>query len=197
MESIIDSIIQEKEGYGLLEIIAVATAIIYIVLATKSNRWCFLFGLISSVIYVYLATSLKFYFDSAINSYYVFMSFYGWFAWSKNKKQEKNEIRWMKKKNLIGLLITSSLVTIILAFVANQLSDASLPYLDSFTTTFAILATWMVVKKYIENWLIWIAVDAVAAGMYFNKGLVLTALLFVAYTIIVIFGYFKWKKQIA
>jgi nicotinamide mononucleotide transporter len=87
-------------------------------------------------------------------------------------------------------------LTLILAFGAERFSTAELAYLDAFTTVFAIIATYMVVKKYIENWLIWIVVDLVASGMYFYKDLYFTSLLFLIYTLIAIFGYFKWKKLI-
>ena len=91
-------------------------------------------------------------------------------------------------------MIAGGTLTIVLAFVAEYFSNTQLAYLDAFTTIFAIIATFMVVKKRLENWLIWIVVDLVASGMYFYKELYFTALLFFTYTIIAIVGYFKWKK---
>lgn len=196
MESYFDSIYNESQAFGVIEVIAVVTALIYVVLAAQAKKLCFAFGLISSAIYVYLATELQFYFDSVINLYYVLMSFYGWFAWSKQKNLKQSGIQSMSKKMLYILLLVGLFVTIILAFSADRFSSASLPYLDAFTTVFAIIATWMVIKKYIENWLIWIIVDLIAMGMYFYKGLILTSFLFGIYTVIASFGYFKWKKQL-
>ena len=196
MESFFDSISQESLAYGWLEIIAVFTAVIYVFLAAKTNRWCFFFGLISSAIYIYLATSLKFYFDSAINIYYVFMSFYGWFSWSNTSTGKLQGILKMPKKQFIIILSAGLLLTAILASIVDHFSDASLPYIDAFTTVFAIIATWMVVKKYLENWLIWIVVDLIAAAMYFHKNLFITAALFLLYAIISIVGYKKWKIQL-
>jgi nicotinamide mononucleotide transporter len=193
MQELLAPFIQEGLTYGWLESIAVLSALVYVYLASKGNRLCFIFGLISSAIYVYLTIQLKFYFDTFINSYYIYMSFAGWFAW---KKQNNGEIAVQKlttKKLNLSLLIGFPL-TFLLAFWADQYTDASIPYLDAFTTVFSIIATWMVVKKYLENWLFWIVIDAVAAGMYFYKELYLTALLFILYTIIAINGYFKWKR---
>lgn len=196
MESYFDSIYNESQTFGIVEVIAVVTALIYVVFAAQAKKLCFAFGLISSAIYVYLATELQFYFDSAINLFYVLMSFYGWFAWSKQKNLKQSSIQSISKKMLYILLIVGLIVTILLAFSADRFSSASLPYLDAFTTVFAIIATWMVIKKYIENWLIWIVVDLIAMGMYFYKGLILTSFLFGIYTVIASFGYFKWKKQL-
>jgi nicotinamide mononucleotide transporter len=193
MQELLAPFIQEGLTYGWLESIAVLSALVYVYLASKGNRLCFIFGLISSAIYVYLTIQLKLYFDTFINSYYIYMSFAGWFAW---KKQNNGEIAVQKlttKKLNLSLLIGFPL-TFLLAFWADQYTDASIPYLDAFTTVFSIIATWMVVKKYLENWLFWIVIDAVAAGMYFYKELYLTALLFILYTIIAINGFFKWKK---
>lgn len=193
MQELLAPFIQESLTYGWMESIAVLSALIYVYLASKGKRLCFLFGLISSAIYVYLTIQLKLYFDTFINSYYIYMSFAGWFAW---KKQNNGEIYVQKistKRLRISLLIGFPL-TLLLAFWADRYTDASIPYLDAFTTVFSIIATWMVVKKYLENWLFWIVIDSVAAGMYFYKELYLTALLFILYTIIAINGYFKWKK---
>lgn len=182
------------EKSSILEIIAVGTALIYIFLASKSNKWCFLFGFISSAIYVYITFELAYYFDVLINAYYVGMSFYGWIAWGKIK-QSSISIRTIEKKKLFSILFICLLISSLTAFAMSKFSNASLPYLDAITTVYALLATWMLVKKYIENWLIWIVIDFLAAGMYFYKELYLTGLLFLLYSVIAIFGFRNWKKQ--
>jgi nicotinamide mononucleotide transporter len=195
MSELFSQLIDQSQALNFWEAIAVITALIYIYLAAKGNRWCFLFGLISSTIYIYLSASLKFYFDTLINSYYVVMSFYGWIVWSKNTEEEQSlVVKTLSKKAFLSCIVAGFVVTFLSGFSATQFSDAALPFLDAFTTVFSIIATWMVVKKQIENWLIWIVVDAVASGMYFYKELYLTSLLFIIYTIIAIRGYFKWQK---
>lgn len=197
MNDFLDSLYAESLDFGYLEIIGVSTALVYVALAAKGNRWCFLFGLISSLIYVYLSYILKFYFDFGINLYYVAMSFYGWIAWSENQNNNSEiVVRTYPSKKLLLIMAIGVLITAGLATLANRFSDAALPHLDAFTTVFSILATYLVVKKYIQNWLIWIVVDAVACYMYFYKELYLTAVLFFIYTIIAIVGYFKWEKLI-
>lgn len=197
MQEILAALYQEGQAFSWLEIIGVLTALIYVVLAAKGNKWCFLFGLISAIIYVYLSVVLKFYFDTAINVYYIIMSFYGWFSWGRKKSSPNFIPLQLKKKHFLAYLISGFIITLVLAFIVDQLSDAALPYFDAFTTIFAIIATYMVVKKWIENWLIWVVVDTVAAGMYWHKELYLTSLLFIVYTIISVVGYQKWKNQLA
>lgn len=195
MKEIISSFVSESIALGHWEIIAVSSALIYVALAAKANKWCFLFGLISSSIYIYLSATLAFYYDTLINIYYVLMSVYGWFAWSAKKEAEKGI--QVLGRNKFGLLIGIGIgITIAFALLSKYFLEGSLPYFDSFTTVFSFIATWMVIKKHIENWLIWVFVDFTAAFMYLYKGLYLTFLLFIIYTIIAIYGYLKWKKQL-
>lgn len=194
MQDFFAGIINELEVFNWLEITAVISALLYVFLAARGNKWCFLFGLISSAIYVYITFKLNFYFDVLINLYYIAMSYFGWISWSTEKDNSTLQISTTPKIQLKLYVIAGGILTIILAFVAEYFSNAQLAYLDAFTTIFAIIATFMVVKKQLENWLIWIVVDLVASGMYFYKELYFTALLFFIYTIIAIVGYFKWKK---
>lgn len=193
MLAFLESLFQEGQSFSPLEILAVLSALLYVFLASKANRWCFLFGLISSIIYVYLCTILKLYFDTFINAYYIVMSFYGWFAW-KTAEDKPIKIKIIKAKHFYLIIISGIIITLALALFATSYTDADLPYLDAFTTVFSIIATWMVVKKYLSNWLLWIVVDAVAASMYWYKELYLTSLLFLLYTIIAFNGYYKWSK---
>ncbi|MDB9963800.1 nicotinamide riboside transporter PnuC [Vicingaceae bacterium] len=190
-------LLTELEVFNTLEVIAVATALIYIYLASKGNRWCFLFGLISSSIYVYITLKLNFYFDVGINAYYVIMSFCGWFTWTSQTKYSALAVERISSKKLVLTIVGGAITFLTAAVFADFHSSAELVYFDAFTTVFAVIATYMVVKRQIENWLIWIVVDAVAAGMYLYKELYFTAFLFIIYTIVAIFGYSKWKKLLA
>jgi len=181
-------------NYGWWEIPAVLAALLYIILAAKQNRWCFLYGLVSSAIYVYLTLRLKLYFDTFINVYYVAISVYGWFDWGKADESSEvkvHRIAWRKFASYSLLIIAGSLV---LGYLAERFTDDSLPYWDSFTTLASIIATYWVVKRYLENWLIWIIVDLLCAIIYLYKGLPLTAGLFLLYTFTALFGYVNWLK---
>ena len=125
------------------------------------------------------------------------MSIYGWLNWKSNTEQGELKVSKIRPKTLFVWIVAGLILNILLAEFATRFSDASLPYLDAFTTIFAILGTYLVIKRKIENWLIWIVVDFIASGMYYYKELYLTSLLFFAYSIVAIFGYFNWKKQLS
>ncbi|MBR9831906.1 nicotinamide mononucleotide transporter [bacterium] len=194
--SIFDNFLSEVSNFSILEIIGVISSLLYIYFATKENRLCFLFGLISSTIYVYICFSYQLYFDTLINLYYIVMSFVGWAMWSENKNKVEEKVKSIQNKTFLLYATIGGLATLVFGGIALNYSDASLPFVDSFTTVFAIIATVMVVKKQIENWLIWIIVDGVGIGMYFYKELYFTSFLFLIYTIIAIQGYRKWKTQL-
>lgn len=181
----------------IIETIAVISSVMYVILAAKGKYLCFLFGLISSALYLYICLKYKLYFDVIINAFYIIMSIYGWLNWKSNTDLGELKVSKIRPKTLLVWIGGGLVLNILLAEFATRFSDASLPYLDAFTTIFAILGTYLVIKRKIENWLIWIVVDFIASGMYYYKELYLTSLLFFAYTIVAIFGYFNWKKKLS
>jgi nicotinamide mononucleotide transporter len=78
-----------------------------------------------------------------------------------------------------------------------EIEKSSMPFLDAFTTAASIVATWMLARKLIEHWLIWIVIDVLSMGMYLYKGMFFYAFLFVVYTIGAILGYVEWRKKIS
>ena len=119
------------------------------------------------------------------------MAFYGLKTWNKEKSLKIND--WKISTHLI-IFIIGSVLTFISGFTLSYFTDSSLPTIDSFTTIFSMIATYMVIKRVISNWLYWIIIDLVSIYIYDYKGLYLTALLFIIYAIIAVFGYFNWIK---
>lgn len=183
---------------SILEVLAVVTALIYVYLAASENASCFIFGFISSTIYIYICFVYKLYFDTLISIYYTVMSVVGWLAWKKPERAGQNlKISYLGRKKIISISIIGFLSVAILGSLAKSFTDASLPFLDSFTTVFAVIATFMVVKKQIENWIFLGIIDAVSIGMYLSKELYFTSFLYFVYTIIAINGFLSWKNKYA
>jgi len=177
------------------EWLGVITALIYVYLASKGSRYCFIFGLLSSLIFVQICFSDRLYFDTSVNAYYVVMSVFGWFSW----KSESGEIspRTIKNRTFLLLLLAGVLISIILGYGTHYYSDASLPFIDSFTTVLAVIATWMMVRKIIQSWIVWILVDTVSIFMYLYKEHYPIAALFLVYTVISFYGYYNWQKKLS
>ncbi|HDR50911.1 MAG TPA: nicotinamide riboside transporter PnuC, partial [Mariniphaga anaerophila] len=143
-----------------------------------------------------------FYADMGLQVYYVAISLYGWYYWLKGgktvTKAGKKQVAVTKTPRII--LFYSLLVTIaiygVLLYILLHFTDSTVPYMDSLTTALSITATWMLAKKYIEHWLIWIFVDIFSAGLYVYKELWPTVILFIVYTVMAVLGYREWKKDL-
>jgi nicotinamide mononucleotide transporter len=119
--------------------------------------------------------------------------------WLKGKKPV-NERKIPVRRTNKSLWLKISLVTIIFFFIILSIllnfTNSSVPYMDSMTTALSITATWMLARKYIEHWLIWIFVDLFSSGLYIYKNLWPTVILFVIYTIMAWLGYKQWQKDL-
>lgn len=130
--------------------------------------------------------------------YYMGVSVFGWFSWTASKKQAEKELPVKHTTRYSALIISAIALALFFAyrFILLNYTDSPLPNADSLTTALSIVATWMLARKMIEHWLLWIFIDALSAGLYFYKGLYPTAVLFVVYTIMAIVGYYQWKKDL-
>lgn len=184
------------------ENLAAALAVAYLLLAMHEKILCWYAALVSTSIYTVLFWNVSLLMDSALSVYYIIMAVYGWWQWRKggNKHTEGSNSHsgvsitsWGLREHSMAFSAIV-VVSLISGWLLSNNTSASWPYLDSFTTWASVLTTWMVAKKILENWLYWILIDGVSIILYVDKELYSTAILFVAYVVIVIFGYFKWRR---
>lgn len=180
-----------------LELIAVVFGIISVLFARKNNILVYPTGLVSTIIYVYILFEFELYGDLIINFYYTLMSILGWYLWSKKKgDQEEFPISTVNRKEF---LISTLIFILTLLFVAlvyhffDKFTDWT-AYIDTLTTALFFVGMWLMAKRKIENWIIWIVADIISVPLYFYKGLTFSSMQFLLFTIIAIFGYLEWKK---
>jgi nicotinamide mononucleotide transporter len=131
--------------------------------------------------------------------YYVFISIYGWYFWLRGKNtnnKSKVPVQNISKQLLFRIGAVTVLIYGFILFILINFSDSDVPFMDSLTTSLSIIATWMLAKKYIEHWIIWIFVDIVSSGLYIYKNLWPTVVLFSVYTVMAFIGYVEWKKDL-
>ena len=179
-----------------LELIGLIIGLLYLLLEYKANIWLWPVGVIMPIVYIIIFYQNKFYADMTFNVYYLFASIYGWYIWAKSlEKTDQGFISHLPKKYVVGLSAIFVAIFAAIAFLLINFTDSEVPYGDSFTTTLSILAMWMLAHKYIEQWLLWIVVNAVTAVLYHNKELNITVILFIVNFFVSILGYVKWKKM--
>ena len=179
----------------LMEITAVVFAIIYLLLAVKQDVRCWYAAIFSSFLYFFIMMSANLYMEAYLQIFYIFMAIYGWFQWNKiSENKSKFIVRtWSIKQHLI---VISSVIS--LAYISGSLlniyTEAALPFIDALTTWGAIIATYMVAKKLLENWIYWFVIDSISVLLFMSRGLYLTSVLFFVYLIIIYYGYKSWTK---
>lgn len=181
-----------------IEVLGAILGIIYIFLSIRQHILTWPTGLLASALYVYVFMQAKLYADMGLQAYYVFISLYGWYFWLKGKRPESSEkvpVNRTNKQLWLQLILVSFLLYLVILYLLLNFTDSDVPYMDSITTALSIVATWMLARKYLEHWLIWIFVDAFSAGLYAYKGLWATVVLFIVYTIMAALGYIEWKKD--
>lgn len=197
-----DVIILEWLSGNKIELLGAILGLLYIFFSIRQSLLTWPTGLLTSLLYTFVFLKSGFYADMGLQIYYVGISIYGWYYWLKGAKNrskiDHNDLPVQKtnKKLMIILLLVSAVIFLLILFVLLNFTDSNVPYMDSLTTALSIVATWMLAKKYIEHWLIWIFVDLFSAGLYIYKNLWPTVVLFIVYTIMALLGYLEWKKNI-
>lgn len=153
-------------------------------------------GLITAIFYVSVFYSSRFYADMSLQFYYIIISIIGWYWWVKGSEAHQElKISKLSKSLALKLAIASIFIFAFIAFILINYTDSPLPYWDSLTTALSIIATWMLARKIIEQWLLWVFIDLVSMFLYIYKGLYPTSILFFIYTILAIVGYLQWQKK--
>jgi nicotinamide mononucleotide transporter len=203
MSQIFDFLFSQYAEYDtldiVLELVAGAFTIASVVYSKKNNVLVFPTGMICTAIFVYLLLKWGLLGDMIINGYYFIMSIYGWHLWTR-KKDGKTVIpisKTTKKQHLISLgLFIITFVFVFIVYAAFDKFNHWSAYLDTITTALFFVAMWLMAKRKIENWIYWIIGDIITVPLYFYKGLTFSSILYFVLTIIAIYGYLAWKKNL-
>jgi nicotinamide mononucleotide transporter len=196
----LQSLITAVQVMSPWEVAGVILAIAYLLLAVREKIACWYFAFASTAIYTVLFWDVSLLMESALNVYYMAMAVFGWYQWTRggdsgNGAPQTLAVQTMSHRQhalVIGLIAA---LTIISGSLLSEYSSAAWPFVDSFTTWASVITTYLVTRKYLQNWLYWIVIDAVSIPLYIDRGLNLTALLFAAYIVIAVFGYIGWRNH--
>ena len=180
-----------------LELFGVVSTIVYLVLSIKQSIWLWPLGALASAIYIAVYFVNKFYADMGLQTYYLIISIYGFIAWLAHKNREGKELavcRTSARQWLVLGIITAAIWGT-LYWILSAFTDSPVPVGDSFTTALAITATWMLTRKMIEQWLVFIVADTVSVALYLTRDMPLTAFLYIIYTTMAVVGFYKWLKE--
>lgn len=189
----------------ILQIAGVLLGLLYLWLEYRADIRLWIVGLIMPLVHGTLYYKAGLYADSSMQVYYVLAGLYGWAVWRSARRRTASESP-KKAPAAIGhtpLRLTPALAGVyVVAHAAIYLllvrfTNSSVPFWDAGTTAASIVAMWMLSRKYVEQWLVWLVVDVVTVGLYLYKGIPLTAALYALYSALAVAGYLRWRRQAA
>lgn len=195
----------------IIEILGFSVGLLYLWWEYHADNRLWFASMVMPFISMWIYFNKGLYADFGINIYYLVIAVYGYIVWTRRKKvggsdSEAQEDASLKSEHrsipithtpakMIGVCVIAAITLwVLLYLVLKYLTDSTVPVADAFTTAMSIVGMWMLARKYIEQWFVWIAVDAVCVGLYIYKGIYFYAALYLIYTVIAFFGYQKWLR---
>jgi nicotinamide mononucleotide transporter len=181
-----------------IELIAVLFGIACVVLTIRQHIACWSTGLVMVVLYIGIFFNAHLYSDMSLQIVYVFLQVYGWFHWVRGGSRENPlPVALLSKRARLGWTVVAICGTFLLGYSMRRWAGAALPYWDAFAAVLSLIAQWLLARKALESWLLWIVVDIVSIGIYSVKELYLTAGLYVLFLGLAITGLMAWRKDLA
>lgn len=181
-----------------LDTLGTILGFIYLFLEMRTSIWMWIVGSIMPAIYIVVLYKAGIYADCGMEVYYFFAGIYGLIIWLRGKTESgtKVDISHTPRKLWTRLSLLFVVLFVAIAAFLRECTDSQVPYIDSFTTTLSIIGMWMLSRKYIEQWGVWLVVDVVSSGLYIYKGIYGRSILYAIYTIMAIYGWYAWQKKL-
>lgn len=192
----LDTFVAQVNQNSAPELAAVALAIAYLLLAVREHIACWYAAFVSTTIFLFIFFDVRLYMEAALQVYYLAMAVYGWYQWTHAGEGDEPlpVSTWNARQHAvaIGIIVVTTVTS---AILLATYTDARLPLPDSFTTWGAVVTTYMVARKILENWIYWLVIDSVSIYLYLDRELYFTSALFAVYIVIIFFGWFAWLKS--
>ncbi len=184
-------------GFTNLELFATIFSLICVWLTVIRNIWCWPTAIIGVTAYFFVFYQNKLYADMTLQVVFLIQSIYGWYFWLHGKKEDEQGVPIRRLKSQEWLLVTAIIGSSILLFgyLSDTFTDTDVPYLDASVASVSLVANILLARKILDNWLMWIAVDAVYVGLFFYKELYLTTVLYLVFFFMAMTGYLQWQKE--
>lgn len=178
-----------------LEILGTAVGVVYLILEYRASAWLWAASIAMPAIYLAVYYEAGLYADFGISVYYILASVYGLVCWLRGGSHDEEgefPITRTPRRIYVSLMAVFATIFVLIGYILIRYTDSTVPLADAFTTALSIVAMWMLARKYVEQWLVWIAADVACAVLYVYKGLWFTGGLYLVYAIIAVLGYRKW-----
>jgi nicotinamide mononucleotide transporter len=182
---------------SFLELLAVAFGLLCVWFMKKESVLAFPLGIVNVLIYVYIFFQARVYANAAINGFFFLMSVYGWYNWTRRDSNDKTlRISQCSKQELLLNALAIIVFFFIIRIVLVRYTTSQIPSWDAITTAVYIVAQWLLSRKKIENWILWISADAVMVGLCVWEGLYFSSFQYFVFTLIAILGFLEWRIKL-
>lgn len=180
----------------VLQIPAIILCVLSVYLAAREHIWNFVAGTLMALLYALIDYHIRVYAD--MSSQFVFIGFqvYGWYQWQHHKNQPDKPISYALSSQFLLSLVVAGLVSLGYAYVLSHYTDSTLLPLDISTTALSYSALWLLAKRYVQTWWLWIVINLESVLLYALKGLYLSAALYLALTILAVYGLQQWRRDV-
>ncbi|MRR19328.1 nicotinamide riboside transporter PnuC [bacterium] len=184
---------------NIVEIFGAVTGFAYVILEIRRNILLWPLGLITSAVYIYVFGKHGFYANMGLQGYYLVISAYGWYMWRRQQESDnsgaRTDVRRIGSATATWCALAAVILWAALWFILDKATDSPVPLWDALIASLSVVATWMLTRKYIEQWYVWIVANAVAVVVYLASGLYPTAVLFLVYFVMAIIGLRAWGRS--
>lgn len=185
------------QPFSMTEALGFVTGAFCVYLVVRENVWNFPVGLANNAFFLVLFAGARLYGDAALQVVYIALGFQGWYLWLRGgENRTPLRVERASRRLLAGVAAFVAAATIALTFLFRQVNDSA-PFLDAFTTSLSLGAQYLLNRKAVENWLLWITADVVYIYLYFDKGLHLTAVLYSLFLCLCVAGLRSWLKSMS
>jgi nicotinamide mononucleotide transporter len=178
-----------------IEIAGVAFALASVVLTVRQHIACWPTGIVNALLFMVMFWGAKLYADVVLQLVYVVLSIYGWWYWLSPTDTGHVPITRVRPVEAGALALVWALVTVTWGTALSRYTDAALPYWDSCTVAMSLVAQWLLSRKILENWIVWITADVLMVGIYYAKELYLTSALYLLFTGLATAGLVQWWRK--
>lgn len=184
----------------ILQIVGVALGLFYLYLEYRANIWLWVVGIIMPMVHAVLYYRSGLYADFSMEIFYIIVGIYGLYVWWRKPSGTQKgglQISYATRRVWCIALAMYGFSHALIYLLLVNFTDSTVPFWDSLSTSLSIVAYWMLSRKYVEQWLVWLVVDIITVGLYLYKDIPLTAGLYALYTALAIVGYMRWRKMAA
>ena len=179
-----------------LEVMAAAFGVISVFLSTRQHIWSWPTAIVNVALYAVVFYQGRLYGQMGLQPIYLALSIYGWYEWLHGGEHRTELHVSSASPRLLAMLAALNVVAWLVLATVLRRTDAALPWLDALLTTTSLVAQWMMTRKILENWLLWIALDLIYVPMFFSQRLYATALLYAAFLVLAAMGYVEWRRSL-